>query len=82
MYNRDAGAGMGMGTGTGLGMVRRRSPHLDGVTDIDPRDYELLRKFMTEQGKILSARFTGASPKLQRKIARAVRRARVMGLLR
>ncbi|MEI8121943.1 MAG: 30S ribosomal protein S18 [bacterium] len=49
---------------------------------MDPRDYELLRKFTSEQGKILPARFTGASPQQQRSVARAIRRARVMGLLR
>ena len=69
-------------TNTATPFVRRRSPYLDGVKDIDPRDYELLRKFTTEQGKIISARLTGAAPKLQRKIARAIRRARVKGLLR
>ena len=63
-------------------MARRRSRYLEGVTEIDNRDYELLRKFMTEHGKIMPARFTGASPKQQRQIARAIRRARVMGLLR
>jgi small subunit ribosomal protein S18 len=62
--------------------IRRRVPQLDGVMEIDPNDIELLRRFVTEQGKILPARFTGATPLQQRKIARAVRRARVMGLLR
>ncbi len=60
---------------------RKRSRHLDGVNDIDSRDYELLRKFVTEYGKIIPARLTGATPKQQRQIKRAVRRARNMGLL-
>jgi small subunit ribosomal protein S18 len=42
----------------------------------------MLRKFTSEQGKILPARLTGAAPQLQRSVARAIRRARVMGLLR
>jgi small subunit ribosomal protein S18 len=63
-------------------MGRRRSRFLEGVKEIDFRDYELLRRFVTEQGKIMPARFTGAGPKQQRQIARAIRRARVMGLLR
>jgi len=62
--------------------VKKRSRHLDGVTEIDYKDAELLKKFTTEQGKVLPARLTGASPKQQRKIRRAVRRARVVGLLR
>ncbi|MFO7871175.1 MAG: 30S ribosomal protein S18 [Kiritimatiellia bacterium] len=48
---------------------------------IDPYDQELLDKFVTEHGKILPARFTGANAKQQRQIKRAVGRARVMGLL-
>jgi small subunit ribosomal protein S18 len=59
---------------------RKRSRYLDGVIDIDPRDYELLRKFLTEHGKLLPARLTGASARQQRQIKRAIRRARVMGL--
>jgi small subunit ribosomal protein S18 len=62
--------------------MRRRVPQVAGLKRIDPRDIDLLRKFVTEQGKIVPARLTGASPRLQREIARAVRRARTMGLLR
>jgi small subunit ribosomal protein S18 len=55
---------------------------LEGVTDIDYKDAELLRKFMTERGKILSRRYTGISSKQQRQVKRAIRQARVMGFLR
>lgn len=61
---------------------KRRVPQIESMKHIDPRDYELLRKFTSEQGKILPSRFTGASPQQQRSVARAIRRARVMGLLR
>lgn len=61
---------------------KRRVPQIETMKTIDPRDYELLRKFTSEQGKILPARFTGASPQQQRAVARAIRRARVMGVLR
>ena len=61
---------------------KRRVPQVEQIKSIDPRDYELLRKFMSEQGKILPARLTGATPQLQRSIARAIRRARTMGVLR
>jgi small subunit ribosomal protein S18 len=60
---------------------RKRTRHLDGVKEIDYRDYDLLRKFVTEHGKIIPARLTGANPKQQRQIKRAVRRARNIGLL-
>jgi len=55
---------------------------LEGVTEIDYKDAELLRKFMTDRGKILSRRYTGVTSKQQREVKRAIRRARVMGLLR
>lgn len=55
---------------------------IEGVTEIDYKDAELLRKFMTDRGKILSRRYTGASSKQQRQVKKAIRRARVMGLLR
>ncbi len=61
---------------------RRRSRYPEGVKAIDFRDYETLKKFMTEQGKIMPSRITGTTPKMQRRLARAIRRARVMGLVR
>ena len=57
----------------------RRS--LDGIKTIDNRDYELLGRFVTDYGKILPARLTGATPKQQRRIKRAVRRARNIGTM-
>ena len=60
---------------------RRGAKYLENVTIIDYKDHELLRKFMTERGKILPARTTGVSSLQQRQIKRAIRRARVMGLL-
>ena len=55
---------------------------LEGVTVIDYKDSELLRKFMTERGKILPQRYTGVTSKQQREVKRAIRQARVMGLFR
>ncbi len=55
---------------------------LEGVTEIDCKDAELLRKFMTERGKILPRRYTGVTSKQQREVKRAIRQARVMGLVR
>lgn len=61
--------------------VRKGSKYLEYVKVIDYKDQELLRKFMTERGKIMPRRTTGASAKQQRQIKQAVRRARIMGLL-
>ena len=61
----------------------KRDPELlRGVTEIDYKDAELLKKFMTDRGKILPGRLTGANAQQQRQIKRAIRRARIMGLVR
>jgi len=62
-------------------MVKKRSHFLEGVKTIAADDYELLRKFVTEHGKIIPLRLTGATSKQQRRLKRAIQRARVMGLL-
>lgn len=59
----------------------RLSAALEGVTTIDYKDHELLRKFMTESGKIIPRRVSGATTQQQRQITRAIRQARTMGLL-
>ncbi len=62
-------------------MPKRGLRYLEGVTTIDYKDHELLRKFMTERGKIMPRRLTGTTALQQRQIRRAIGRARVMGLL-
>jgi small subunit ribosomal protein S18 len=62
-------------------MSRKECKLLEGVDNIDYKDHELLRKFMSESGKIIPRRLTGASAGQQRQIQTAIRRARVMGLL-
>ena len=61
--------------------LRTRTRLLKADQQVDYRDYEFLRKFMTERGKITPGRITGANAKQQRQVKRAIRRARVMGLL-
>ena len=51
------------------------------VTHIDFKDVELLKKFITDRGKILPRRITGTSAKWQRPLAIAIKRARHMALL-
>ena len=48
---------------------------------VDYKDTELLKRFISERGKILPRRVTGTSAKNQRKVANAIKRARIMGLL-
>lgn len=51
------------------------------MTKIDFKDVELLKKFVTDRGKILPRRVTGTSAKYQRMLAIAIKRARHMALL-
>lgn len=62
-------------------LMKKGAKYLEGVKLIDYKDSELLRKFMTERGKITPRRISGTSAKQQREIKQAIRRARVMGLL-
>ena len=48
---------------------------------IDYKDPEFLKKFLNDQGKILQRRITGTSLKYQRKVSKAVKRARHIALL-
>ena len=48
---------------------------------IDYKDTQLLRKYMTDRGKIKPRRVTGACTQHQRDIANAIKRAREMALL-
>ena len=48
---------------------------------IDYKDIELLKLFITEQGKILPRRATGLTVQQQRQLAKAIKRARILSLL-
>ena len=51
------------------------------IEHIDYKDVDLLKKYITDRGKILPRRVTGTSAKYQRKLAIAIKRARHMALL-
>jgi len=53
----------------------------EGITEIDYKDLELLKGFVTETGKIVPSRITGTKAKYQRQLAKAVKRARYLALL-
>lgn len=48
---------------------------------IDYKDTRLLQRFVSERGKIVPSRITAVSAKRQRELAKAVKRARFLGLL-
>lgn len=53
----------------------------DKINQIDYKDVALLKKFISERGKILPRRVTGTSAKAQRKLTVAIKRARNIALL-
>ncbi|MET9415205.1 30S ribosomal protein S18 [Streptomyces klenkii] len=52
-----------------------------GITYIDYKDTDLLRKFISDRGKIRSRRVTRVTVQQQRALARAIKNAREMALL-
>ena len=62
-------------------LPRRRQAALEPTELVDINDIELLRRFVTEYGKIIPARVTGVTALQQRHIKKGIRRARNMGLL-
>ena len=62
---------------------RRKSCPFSGkdAPRIDYKDVRLLQGFMSERGKIVPSRITAVSTKKQRELAKAIKRARHIGLL-
>lgn len=53
----------------------------EGVKEIDYKDLDTLKNYITETGKIVPSRITGTSAKYQRQLATAIKRARYVALL-
>jgi small subunit ribosomal protein S18 len=53
----------------------------EGIAEIDYKDLNLLKAYVSESGKIVPSRITGTSAKYQRQLAKAVKRARFLALL-
>jgi small subunit ribosomal protein S18 len=53
----------------------------EGIEEIDYKDLNLLKNYITESGKIVPSRITGTKARYQRQLATAVKRARFLGLL-
>ena len=52
-----------------------------GVDEIDYKDIDTLKNYISETGKIIASRNTGTKERYQRQLATAVKRARFLGLL-
>ena len=64
-----------------MNFSRQRTSPINAGEIINYKNVDLLRRFITEQGKILPRRLTGTSLKYQRKVAVAVKRARHIALM-
>jgi small subunit ribosomal protein S18 len=53
----------------------------EGAPKIDYKDARLLGRYISERGKIVPSRITAVSAKKQRELAKAIKRARFLGLL-
>lgn len=53
----------------------------EGIKEVDYKDVNLLKDFISETGKIIPARITGTKARYQRQLSRAVKRARFLALL-
>ena len=83
------GTGAGAGAGGGGGGARRpffrrrKTCPFSGpnAPQIDYKDVKLLSRYVSERGKIVPSRITAVSAKKQRELAKAIKRARHIGLL-
>ncbi len=53
----------------------------EGIKEIDYKDLDLLKAYVSETGKIIPSRITGTKARYQRQLAKAVKRARFLALL-
>jgi small subunit ribosomal protein S18 len=60
---------------------KKLSRFSEGGNEIDYKDIELLKGYITETGKIVPSRITGISAKQQRELTTAIKRARIVALL-
>jgi len=54
---------------------------VEGIQRIDYKDINILKDFISENGKIIPARITGTKARYQRQLSTAVKRARFLALL-
>ena len=63
--------------------IRRKklSQFSEGGSEVDYKDIDTLKDYITETGKIVPSRITGISAKQQRELSTAIKRARLVALL-
>ena len=54
---------------------------VDKIDSVDYKQYEKLKRFVTERGKVLPRRISGNCAKHQRQLTKAIKRARIMALM-
>lgn len=69
------------GKGRGGAGARRKLLSDEVVAKVDYKNPQILRSFVTDRGKMIPRRITGASARQQRVISTALRRARMLALL-
>lgn len=60
---------------------RTQSPVEGTLKDLDYKDIKFLSRFVTERGKILPSKITGLTLRQQKRVTKAIKRARQMGML-
>jgi small subunit ribosomal protein S18 len=53
----------------------------DKIAEVDYKDLNILKEFITENGKVIPARITGTKSRFQRQLGTAIKRARFLALL-
>ncbi|CAL4043920.1 30S ribosomal protein S18 [Buchnera aphidicola (Tetraneura ulmi)] len=53
----------------------------EGIKEIDYKDIDILKSFITESGKIVPSRITGTKSKYQRQLSKAIKKARFLSFL-
>ena len=54
---------------------------VEGIKEIDYKDLNMLKNYVTETGKIVASRISGTSARYQRQLATAIKRARYLALM-
>ena len=64
-----------------MALHNKKASPVKGTELLDYKDIDLLRRFITEQGKILPRRVTGTCAKHQRTLTVSIKRSRIMALM-
>jgi small subunit ribosomal protein S18 len=83
-FKPKAGAGNKRKDDKGRNLFKRRKFcrfSAEKIEEIDYKDVELLKDFITENGKIMPARITGTKTGYQRQLSTAIKRARYLALM-